>query len=416
MGTLVEEIFSHRLERRVAAGDIVIAEVDSIMSHDNTTPLAIEAWQKIGKPIKYPDRIVIHFDHAYPAPNIAAAINQRRALDFIREHELENFFHRGICHQVMIEEGFVAPGRIIIGADSHTNTYGAFGCFAAGFGSTEIGVAWATGKTWFRIPETIHVRLSGSLAPGVFAKDVMLETARVLGMDGATYAAVEYSGPLIESLPMHERIIFANMSTELGAKCGLIGVDDTTIEFLESQTQARGPFPRLQARQPSYRQEVAIDVTELEPQVACHPRVDRVKPLSELEGMAIDQVFIGTCTNARYEDLAIAARIFEGRKVAKHTRVIITPASQRVLDQIIAEGLVQIFHDAGCVVTSSGCGACIGRHGGVLAPGEKAFTTMNRNFVGRMGSPEAEIYLGSPAAAAATAIEGRIADPRKYLE
>ncbi len=416
MGTLVEEIFSHRLERRVAAGDIVIAEVDSIMSHDNTTPLAIEAWRKIGKPIKHPDRIVIHFDHAYPAPNIAAAINQRRALDFIREHALENFFHRGICHQVMIEEGFVAPGRIIIGADSHTNTYGAFGCFAAGFGSTEIGVAWATGKTWFRIPETIHVRLSGSLAPGVFAKDVMLETARVLGMDGATYAAVEYSGPLIERLPMHERIIFANMSTELGAKCGLIGADDTTIEFLESQTEARGPFPSLRARQPSYRQEVAIDVAELEPQVACHPRVDRVKPLSELLGMAIDQVFIGTCTNARYEDLALAARILEGKKVAKHTRVIITPASQRVLDQIIAEGLVQVFHDAGCVVTSSGCGACIGRHGGVLAPGEKAFTTMNRNFVGRMGSPEAEIYLGSPAAAAATAIEGRIADPRKYLE
>lgn len=415
MGTLVEEIFSRRLGREVRAGDIVIAEVDTMMSHDNTTPLAVRAWREIGKPIKHKDRIVIHFDHAYPAPNVAAAINQRNALDFIEAEGIDHFYHRGICHQVMIEEGFVAPGRIIIGADSHSNTYGAFGCFAAGFGSTELAVAWVAGKTWFRIPETIHVVLEGELAHGVYAKDVMLETARTLGMDGATYCAIEYSGQVIGEAPMHERIIFANMSTELGAKCGLIAADDTTIRFLDEQTKAKRPWEVVAADQPRYRQEVHIDVSDLEPQVACPSRVDNVRPIAEVEGVPIDEVFIGTCTNARYEDLALAASILAGKKVSRTTRTIVTPASQSVYDRLAAEGLLQTFHDAGCTVTSTGCGACIGRHGGVLAPGERAFTTMNRNFVGRMGSAEAEIYLGSPAAAAATALAGHITDPRKVL-
>ena len=416
MGTLVEEIFSHRLGREVRAGEIVIADVDYMMSHDNTTPLAVRAWNEIGKPIKHKDRVVIHFDHAYPAPNVPAAINQRKALDFIEAEGIEHFYHRGICHQVMIEEGFVAPGRFIIGADSHTNTYGAFGCFAAGFGSTEIAVAWVAGKTWFRVPETIHVVLDGQLPRGVYAKDVMLETARTLGMDGATYCAIEYSGSVIDDAPMHERIIFANMSTELGAKCGLIAADDTTLRFLENETKAEGPFTTLAPSNPRYQREVHIDVSNLDPQVACPSRVDDVKPIGELEGVPIDEVFIGTCTNARYEDLALAASILKGKQVSRLTRTIVTPASQNIYTRLAEDGLLRTFHDAGCVVTSSGCGACIGRHGGVLAPGERAFTTMNRNFVGRMGSPEAEIYLGSPAAAAATALAGRITDPRKILE
>ena len=415
MGTLVEEIFTRRVGRQVHAGEIVIAEVDSMMSHDNTTPLAIRAWQEIGKPIKHKERIVIHFDHAYPAPNVAAAINQRKALDFIAAEGIDNFYHRGICHQVMIEEGFVAPGRVIIGADSHSNTYGAFGCFAAGFGSTELAVAWVAGKTWFRIPETIHVVLDGQLPSGVYAKDAMLKTAKTLGMDGATYCAIEYSGEMVDNAPMHERIIFSNMSTELGAKCGLIAVDDTTLRFLADETKATGPFEAVAADHPQYQQEVRIDVSTLEPQVACPPRVDNVKPIGELEGLPIDEVFIGTCTNARYEDLALVASILKGKQVSRMTRTIITPASQSIYTRLAEDGLLRTFHDAGCTVTSSGCGACIGRHGGVLAPGERAFTTMNRNFVGRMGSAEAEIYLGSPAAAAATALSGCIADPRKVL-
>jgi homoaconitate hydratase family protein len=416
MGTLVEEIFSVRAGRKVEAGEIVLLDVDYIMSHDNTTPLAIKAFREIGKPIKDKDKIVIHFDHAYPAPSMQAAENQKKATDFMKEQGIKNFFHRGICHQVMIEEGFVTPGAVIIGADSHSNTYGAFGAFSTGFGSTEIGVGWVTGKSWFRTPETILIRLEGETQPGVYAKDVMLSIAGMLGMDGATYQSVEFAGGYIDALPMHERIIFPNISTEIGAKCGLIVPDDTTLNFLANETKARPPYNVIRPVNPRYHRVINIDVTHLAPQVACHPDVDNVKPLTEVEGLPIDEVFIGTCTNGRYEDLEIAAAILKGHTVSPYTRTIITPASAWVYQKAIKNGLIDIFTEAGCTIGITGCGACIGRHGGLLAAGERAFTTMNRNFIGRMGSAEAEIYLGSPAAAAATALEGKIADPRRYLE
>jgi len=416
MGTLIEELFSRRAGRRVEAGEIVLLDLDYIMSHDNTTPLAIKAFREIGKPIKDKNKIVIHFDHAYPAPNVLAAENQKNILDFIKEQELPNFYHQGVCHQVMIEEGFVAPGRLIIGGDSHTNTYGAFGAFATGFGSTEIGVAWVTGKAWFKTPETILVRLSGQSGRGVYAKDIMLYLTGMLGMDGATYKSIEFTGDYIDQLPMYERIIFANISTEIGAKCGLIVADQVTLDFLEHETAAKPPFQTAQPVNPHYERIIEIDVSILVPQVACHPDVDHVKPLTEIEGLPIDEVFIGTCTNGRYEDLEIAARILKGRKVNRYTRTIITPASAAIYQKAMAKGLLDIFLEAGCTLGVVGCGACIGRHGGLLAPGERAFTTMNRNFIGRMGSAQAEIYLGSPAAAAATAIEGKIADPRRYPE
>jgi 3-isopropylmalate dehydratase large subunit len=416
MGTLVEEIFSRKAGRAVQAGEIVILDLDYMMSHDNTTPLAIKAFREIGKPIRDRDKIVIHFDHAYPAPNLLAAEAQKRIVDFLKEQSITQFYHQGICHQVLIEEGYIQPGRVLIGGDSHSNTYGAFGAFGTGFGSTEIGVAWATGKTWFRTPETILIQLEGQTRPGVFAKDVMLYITGMLGMDGATYKSVEFTGSYIRALPMHERIIFANMSTEIGAKCGLIAPDETTIRFLESETKARGPFEMIAAVNPQYERIIEIDVMELGPQVACHPDVDHVRALEQVEGLPIDEVFIGTCTNGRYEDLEIAAQILKGNRVSPFTRTIITPASVQIFDKAMKNGLIQIFHDAGCTLGVVGCGACIGRHGGLLGPGERAFTTMNRNFIGRMGSPEAEIYLGSPAAAAATAIAGKITDPRQYLE
>ena len=416
MGTLIEELFSRRAGRRVEAGEIVLLDLDYIMSHDNTTPLAIKAFREIGKPIKDKNKIVIHFDHAYPAPNVLAAENHKKILEFIKEQDLNNFYHQGVCHQVMIEEGFVAPGRLIIGGDSHTNTYGAFGAFATGFGSTEIGVAWVTGKAWFKTPETILVRLSGQSGRGVYAKDIMLYLTGMLGMDGATYKSIEFTGDYIDQLPMYERIIFANISTEIGAKCGLIVADQVTLDFLEHETAAKPPFQTAQPVNPHYERIIEIDVSTLVPQVACHPDVDHVKPLTEIEGLPIDEVFIGTCTNGRYEDLEIAARILKGRKVNRYTRTIITPASAAIYQKAMAKGLLDIFLEAGCTVGVVGCGACIGRHGGLLAPGERAFTTMNRNFIGRMGSAQAEIYLGSPAAAAATAIEGKIADPRRYPE
>jgi 3-isopropylmalate/(R)-2-methylmalate dehydratase large subunit len=416
MGTLVEEIFSRKAGRTVEAGEIVLLDVDFILSHDNTTPLAIKAFNEIGKPIRDKDKIVITFDHAYPAPNMQAAENQKMITDFIKAQGIRHFLHQGICHQVMIEEGFVTPGAVIIGGDSHTNTYGALGAFATGFGSTEIGVAWATGKAWFRTPETILIRIEGKALPGVYSKDVMLYIAGQLGMDSATYQSVEFTGSTIDALPVHARIVFANISTEIGAKCGLITPDTATLEFLEHQTKAYSPFNPVYPVNPRYHKVVEIDASLIPPQVACHPDVDHVKPLAEVEGLPIDEVFIGTCTNGRYEDLEIAARILKGHQVAPFTRTIITPASTLIYQKALKNGLIDIFLEAGCTIGVVGCGACIGRHGGLLAPGERAFTTMNRNFIGRMGSAEAEIYLGSPAAAAATAIAGQIADPRRYLE
>src|SRR6266540_5377607 len=418
MGTLIEEIFSRRAGRRMQAGEILLLDVDTIMSHDNTTPLAIKAFREIGKPILDKSKIVLHLDHAYPAPNILAAENHRKILDFVKEQDLPYLFHQGVCHQVMIEEGFVTPGSIIIGADSHSNTYGAMGAFGTGLGSTEIGVAWVTGKCWFKVPETIRVALNGQTQPGVYAKDVMIHIVGLLGMDGGTYRSVEFGGEYIDELPMHERIIFPNMSTEIGAKCGLIAADQVTLDYLENETPAKGkgPFEQIRPANPRYERVLELDVSALPPQVACHPDVDNVKPLEQVEGLEVQQVYIGTCTNARYEDLEIVANMLKGRKVNPLTRVIVTPASSRIYKKAMKNGLIEILMDAGCTVTSSGCGACIGRHGGILAPGERALTTMNRNFVGRMGSPLSEIYLASPATAAATALTGRITDPRQVLE
>ena len=416
MGTLIEEMFSRRAGRPVQAGEILLLDVDYIMSHDNTTPLAIKAFREIGKPILDKNRIVLHLDHAYPAPNVLAAENHRRILDFVREQELPYLFRQGVCHQVMIEEGFVTPGSIIIGADSHSNTYGALGAFGTGLGSTEIAVAWVTGKCWFKVPETIRVELHGKTQPGVYAKDVMIHIAGLLGMDGATYRSVEFGGEYIEQLPIHERIIFPNMSTEIGAKCGLIAADDVTFQYLQHETPAKGPFERILSVRPRYERVLEVDVSSLTPQVACHPDVDNVKPLAEVEGLEIHEVYIGTCTNARYEDLEIVANILQGKKVNRLTRVIVTPASARIYKKALKNGLIEILMDSGCTVTGTGCGACIGRHGGILAPGERALTTMNRNFIGRMGSPLSEIYLASPATAAVTALTGRITDPRGIFE
>ena len=418
MGTLIEEIFSRKAGKTVQVGEILLLDVDYIMSHDNTTPLAIKAFREIGKPIKDKNKIVIHFDHAYPAPNLLAAEAQKKAIDFMAEQGITNFFHQGVCHQVMIEEGFITPGAVVIGADSHSNTYGAMGAFGSGLGSTEIGVAWVTGKCWFKVPETIRVEMSGKTQPGVYAKDVMIYIAGQLGMDGGTYRSVEFGGSYIDQLPMHERIIFPNMSTEIGAKCGLVAADQVTLDYLKNETPARGQgtFEQIRPVNPRYERVLEIDVSTLGPQVACHPDVDNVKTIEQVEGLEVQQVYIGTCTNARYEDLEIVANILKGKKVHPFTRVIVTPASNRIYQKAMNNGLIDILMDAGCTVTGSGCGACIGRHGGILAPGERALTTMNRNFIGRMGSPLAEIYLASPATAAFTALTGKITDPRRELQ
>jgi 3-isopropylmalate/(R)-2-methylmalate dehydratase large subunit/methanogen homoaconitase large subunit len=386
------------------------------MSHDTTSPLAIQAFRKLtkntGGRVFDPERAHIIFDHIIPASTIAAATLQRDVRGFAREQGVA-VLQEGICHQVMPEKGFVLPGQVIVGADSHSCSYGAFGAFGTGMGSTDIGVAYATGRTWFRVPETINVNLVGELPHGVFAKDVSLEVVRHIGVDGANYRALEYTGEVIERMSMSERFTFCNMAIEMGGKAGLIAADETTQEWLRGRTDR--DYVMLKARNPHYERVVEIDVSRLSPQVACPPDVNIVHPVEEVEHIKIDQAFLGTCTNGRLDDLEIAAHILRGKTIHPDIRMVVIPASREIYLEAMRRGYLEIFAQAGASVGTPGCGPCIGRHFGVLAPGERALTTMNRNFTGRMGDPTAEIYLGSPATVAATALTGHITDPREYL-
>ena len=432
MGTLTEEILSRKAGRPVRAGEIIVVDLDLVMSHDTTTPLAMEAFYGLEQPVVDEastvegtgvaastrghvwnrERVVIAFDHIVPAATIQAATLQRDIRRFAREQDLRYVFQEGVGHQVIVEHGFVLPGDVVIGADSHTCTYGALGAFATGMGSTDVGVAYATGQTWFRVPETIAVHLVGQFAPGVFAKDAVLETVRILGADGANYAAVEFMGDAVERMTQSERFTLCSMAIEMGAKVGLIAPDETTITYLRSRTAH--PFELVQPVAPTYSRQVVIDVGTLEPRIACPPEVDNVCPIGAVEGLPIDQVFLGTCTNGRIEDLAIAAEILRGRQIHPDTRMVVVPASREIYLEAVRRGYVEIFTEAGALVEAASCGPCIGRHQGVLTSGERALTTMNRNFSGRMGDPSAEIYLGSPATIAASALTGVITDPRPY--
>lgn len=416
MGTLTEEIFSYKLGRPVEQGETVIVEVDHVMSHDTTTPLAIKAFRELAKQndgrVFDSNRSHIVFDHIIPASTIAAATLHRDIRTFAREQNIP-ILQEGICHQVMPERGFVTPGAIIVGADSHTCTYGALGAFATGMGSTDIGVAYATGRTWFRVPTTINVNLTGSLPFGVYAKDMTLEIVRHLGVDGANYRAIEYTGEAVERMSVSERFTFCNMAIEMGGKAGLIAPDAITQEWLRGRTDRE--YPMLKAHNPNYERVLEIDVSDLQPLVACPPDVNNVAKVGDVEDVQIDQVFLGTCTNGRLDDLSIAANILRGKRIHPSTRMVVVPASREIYLEAMRRGYLEIFAEAGASVGTPGCGPCIGRHFGVLAPGERALTTMNRNFTGRMGDPTAEIYLGSPATVAATALTGHITDPRHFI-
>lgn len=410
MGTMSEEILSRKVGRQVTAGEIVIAPVDYVMAHDQTSPLAIESFKKLGRPLFDPDRTIIVFDHIIPAATVQAATLQRGIREWIREERVGNFHQEGICHQVLVEQGYVTPGALIVGADSHTVTYGALGAFGTGMGSTDIAVALATGKTWLRVPETVRFVLSGEIPPHVYAKDLTLAMVGAIGVDGATYQAVEYGGPLVRNMSISERMTLANMAIEMGGKTGLCEPDDTVDEYLDGR--ARDAYERVLPNNPTYSRVVNINASDLEPTVALPPDPEHIAPAREVENIEIDQVFIGTCTNGRLDDLEIAASVLKGRTISPRTRMVVTPASKQVMLQAMECGIIQTFIEAGATVTNPGCGPCIGRHQGVLAAGERAVTTQNRNFPGRMGDPTAEIYLASPATAAATAIAGHIADPR----
>jgi len=394
MVTVAEEILARASGmEEVKPGDIVNANVDYAMSHDNAA-LVIKKFKQIGKERVWDnEKIVIILDHRTPANTIKTAEGHRSIREFVKEQGIKNFYdiNRGICHQVMIEEGFASTGKLIVGTDSHTTSYGAVGAFSTGIGATEMAAVWATGKIWLRVPESYKIVIEGELPEMVFSKDIILNIIKHLRSDGANYRACEFYGT-VENMSLASKIVISNMSMEMGAKAAI--------------------FPSEKYDGP-YEKEFEFDVSGLSPQIACPHTVDNVKDVEEVEGKKINQAVLGSCTNGRLEDLRIAASMMEGRKVAEGVRMLVFPASINVYKDALKEGLIETFVEAGALVLNPGCGPCLGAHEGILAAGEVAIASTNRNFRGRMGSRDSEVYLASPATVAASALKGEIADPRK---
>jgi len=414
--TLAEKILSEKSGSEAKAGSIVIAQVDLVFVQDTTGPLTVRQFQTSGfKHLAKPGESVLFFDHAAPSPNSALSADHMTLRNFARQTGcLISDVGDGVCHQI-VAESLAKPCDVIVGADSHTVTAGGLCAFATGMGSTDVAIAMALGKTWFRVPESIKVVLSGNFSRGVYAKDLVLHLIGRLGADGATYKALEFSGDAVGIMPVSERLTVANMSVEAGAKAGLFPSDRITQDYLTSQGRGdhyRSISPDADA---VYEQTIEIDLADIEPTVARPHTVDNTALAKELKGTKIQQVFIGTCTNGRLEDLAVAAKIMNGKKRHADTRLIVAPASRKILLAAIEAGYIQTLVEAGAVILPPGCGACLGLHQGVLGDGEACLSTANRNFKGRMGNPNAFIYLGSPATAAATAINGEIIDPREVM-
>jgi len=416
--TLAEKILAKKSGKdTVSAGEIVQARVDVAMSHENAR-MVKKSFEKIGvEKVWDPDRIVIIFDHRVPAESERTALGQKELREFVKAQGIKNFYdiNVGVCHQVLVEEGFSRPGILLVGTDSHTTTAGALGAFATGIGATEMAAVWATGELWLRVPETLKIVVNGKLPRGVYAKDVILNIIGTIGADGADYKAIEFSGSTISAMSIASRMVISNLSMEAGAKVAFVVPDKITESYVKDR--AKGLYEML-APDPDarYASEHTLDVSDLEPQLACPHQVDNVKGISEVAGTKIDQAVIGSCTNGRLEDLREAARVLKGRKVDPGVRLLVVPASWKIFKEALSEGIIETLVDAGAVLVNAGCGPCLGAHQGCLAPGEVAVTSTNRNFQGRMGSAEAFLYLASPATVAASAIEGKIADPRRYLE
>jgi 3-isopropylmalate/(R)-2-methylmalate dehydratase large subunit len=409
-----EKIIGEHAGKNVSAGDTVVATVDLCFTHDASGPLLIKQLKELGLDVLNPRKTIFFIDHAVPAPRRENANDQKLLRDFAENlganfHEAGN----GICHQLVAED-YALPGQIILGTDSHTVTAGAFGAFATGMGATDLAVAMALGKTWFRVPETIQVMVSGELRKGVFSKDLALYLIGIIGSEGANYKSIEYSGDTIRRMDIGQRMTLCNMVVEAGAKAGLVPSDLETKKFLERSR--RNGFRQIESDPDAEFEEVIeIEANKLRPMVALPDSVDNVKPIDELGEISIDVVFLGSCTNGRIEDLRIAAEIISGRKLSKGIRLIVTPASRKTLIEAINDGTLQTLLSAGASVTPPGCGVCFGALGGVPADGEKILTSTNRNFKARTGNPEASTYLASPAVCAATAVKGVITDPGEFL-
>jgi homoaconitate hydratase family protein len=414
--TFSEKILSQKAGQKVRAGDVVTVSPDYILTHDNTAAI-IKEFQKLGiEKVRCPEKIVVILDHVVPASAEKYAQNHKSIREFVAAQRISHFYdiHNGVCHQVFSEEGYAMPGTLILGADSHTTSYGAFGSFSAGIGRSEAASVWATEEIWLRVPETLKIVLEGKLPKGVFAKDVILKIIGDCGADRANYEAVEFSGGTSRNLSIASRLVLANMAAEMGAKNGYFLPDDKVFDFLRDRAKA-SYSPVYSDKDADYEDILEYDLTALEPQVACPHTVDNVKTVTEVLGTSFHQALIGTCTNGRFEDLKVAADILRGRTVAPSVRVLVIPASRTEYIKALHDGILEDLVKAGCIILNPGCGPCLGAHQGILAPGEVALSTANRNFRGRMGSRDSEIYLASPATVAASAIQGKITDPRGLL-
>lgn len=411
--TIAEKIISQHAGKKVKAGELCIAKVDVAAVQDGTGPLMVQEFKKLGKKtLANPQRSILFIDHASPSPRKELSNTHLVLREFAKETgAVLSDTGVGVCHQRLVES-FVNPGEILVGADSHTCTSGALGAFATGMGSTDVAVAMALGKTWLKVPSTFKIEVNGEFQKGVYAKDLILHLIGEIGADGATYRALEFCGSTIENMSMADRFTLANMAVEAGAKAGLFVSDEKTREYLEKQ--GRGDkFTEIKPDEDAvYERVIKIDASKLEPTVSCPHTVDNTKPAKALKDVKINQVFIGTCTNGRIEDLRIAAEILKGKKVNPDVRLIVVPASKQVYLQAMDEGLLKIFVESGGQILGPGCGPCVGVHAGTLGDGEVCLATQNRNFQGRMGNTKGFIYLCSPATAAVSAINGYITDPR----
>jgi len=414
--TMAEKIIGEHVGREVNAGEFVVVEVDACLIHDGTGPAVVRELEQLQElPRRGLERTTVCLDHAAPSPRQELSNEHTLLRNFARETEVRIFdVGEGVCHQLNVE-WMANPGEIIIGSDSHTCMAGALGAFATGMGSTDVAVGIALGKTWLRVPETFLIKVEGEFPKGVYAKDVALHLIGLLGADGATYKALEFVGSSVSQMSVGERFTLTNMAVETGAKTGLCATDERVRHYLEQH--GRGERFRFIAADAAanYEQVIEIDVSQLAPTVSKPHVVDSTAPVEEVEGVRVDQVVIGTCTNGRLEDLAVAARILRGKRRHPDTRLLIAPASMEVLVQAYQSGYIQTFIEAGGVILPPGCGPCMGVHQGILGDGEVCVSTQNRNFKGRMGNPKALIYLGSPATGAATAITGRLTDPRHFV-
>jgi len=415
--TITEKILSaHSGEEEVRPGQLLIVNVDFVLANDITAPIAIKEFEKIGaKGVFDPDRVAFIPDHFAPQKDIKAAEQCKMLKDFSRGFGLGHYFEvgrMGIEHALLPEEGLVLPGDVVVGADSHTCTYGALGAFATGVGSTDVAFAMATGQCWFKVPESMKFIYKGKPRRWVGGKDYILHTIGDIGVDGALYMAMEFEGEAITALPMHGRLTMCNMAIEAGAKSGIIVPDSVTEHYVKGRAKRQYRF-YTSDKDSVYKEIREYDVSKIPLTVSCPHLPSNTRPAEELSDIRIDQVVIGSCTNGRLEDLKEAAEIIKGRKVHKDVRLIVIPATQRIYKEALREGIIEAFIDAEAVVSTPTCGPCLGGHMGILAKGERALATTNRNFVGRMGHPESEVYLSGPAVAAATAVMGRIAVPEE---